>query len=124
MSLMRPKSWLNIDAQSSAVTKPGMAYGRIRIDLKRPLPLSRSSLKSRASSMPRMNVEPTEITAKATFQVKILRKPARMVSLVTRVEKFSQPTFSFQPCGNASPSPSSGTHEASRARRSCRSPGR
>ena len=25
MSLIRPKSWLNIDAHSSAVTKPGMA---------------------------------------------------------------------------------------------------
>ena len=49
------------------------------------------------------------------FQRKILTKPVRSVSSVSTRVKFFSPTFSFQPCANASPWPSFGTHAAFRA---------
>ena len=63
------------------------------------MPFSLGSLNSSARSMPITKVDSTEMTANATFQVKILRNPERIVSSVSRVEKFFQPTFSFHPCG-------------------------
>ena len=60
--------------------------------------------------MPSRNVDSTENTAKNMFQTKILTKPVRSVASVSTRVKFLSPTFSFQPCANASPWPSCGTH--------------
>ena len=80
---MMPKSWLNMDRQTSAVTKAAGRTGGSAATATDPFSLIRSSLNSRASRSPSRNVASTVNNEKKMFQTRILKKPERSVGSVS-----------------------------------------